>query len=178
MNLFYILRASKQLEHIHGPEWKGKVSPPESLPSNKSATSQATVDGVLTHPTPTQATSEDTNQPQPPQLKINGTTTATHPTPIQATSEGAHQPHLSQPKINVTTTTATQSTPITHDTIGNTSTAQSSPPQDATGSTSATTHPSPVTDSSTVEAPVDPAVRFAQCKDQGNSFVKQVGIWY
>ena len=164
------------MEHIHGPEWKGKVSPPESLPSNKSATSQATVDGVLTHPTPTQATSEDTNQPQPPQLKINGTTTATHPTPTQVTSEGAQQPHPPLLKINgTTTTTAAQSTPITHDVIGNTSAAQSSPPQDVTG-TSATTHPSPVTDSSTIEGPVDPAVRFAQCKDQGNSFVKQVGI--
>lgn len=35
---------------------------------------------------------------------------------------------------------------------------------------STTTHPS------TVEAPVDPAVRFAQCKEEGNSLVKQAGV--
>ncbi|CAH3162104.1 unnamed protein product [Pocillopora meandrina] len=42
-----------------------------------------------------------------------------------------------------------------------------SPPQGITESMPTTTHP-------TVEAPVDPAVRFAQCKEEGNSLVKQV----
>lgn len=41
-----------------------------------------------------------------------------------------------------------------------------SPPQGITESMPTTTHP-------TVEAPVDPAVRFAQCKEEGNSLVKQ-----
>ena len=115
------------------------MSPPEPSPSDNSTAPQATTDDLLTHPIPTQAASEITDQTHPPQSNINGATSATQPTP-------------------------------THDNIENNSAAQSSPPQDVAEGASATDNPSPVTDSSTV----DPAVRFSQCKDQGNSLVKQV----
>lgn len=74
---------------------------------------------------------------------------------------------------------APQSTP-TSDTIGSATGAQPSPRGDASGSTSYPAHPSPVINSSTFGSSadsgidtVDPAVRFAQCKEQGNSLVKQ-----
>ena len=97
----------------------------------------------------------------------------THPTPTQ--TQNTNQPHPPQSEISTTKIT-TEASP-THDTIGTTSAAQSSPPEGATGGTSTTSDPSPVTDNSTVESHVDPAVRFSQCKDQGNSFVKQVGMF-
>ena len=122
---------------MYGPEWKDKVSPePKPSPSDSSSASQSTTDGLLTYPAPTQAASDATNQPHPPQSNING---------------------------------ATQSIP-THDIIGGASAPQPSPAQDVASGTSATAHPSPVTKSSTV----DPSERFSQCKDQGNSLVKQV----
>ena len=96
----------------------------------------------------------------------------THLTPTQ--TQNTNQPHPPQSEISTTKIT-TESTP-TRDTIGTTSAAQPSPPEGATGGTSATSDPSPVTDNSTVESHVDPAVRFLQCKDQGNYFVKQVGM--
>ena len=97
----------------------------------------------------------------------------THLTPAQTARDDTNQPHPLQSEISTTKIT-TKSTP-THDTIGTTTAAQPSPPEGAIGGTSATGDPSPMTDTSTVESPVDPAVRFSQCKDQGNSFVKQVG---
>ena len=126
---------------MYGPEWKDKVSPPE--PGSSSA--QVTVDGSLSHPTPTQTLSENTTQPHPPQSEIS-------PTRIATESSSAH------------------------DATGVPSSAQPSPAEGATGGTCATSDPSPVTDNSPVESQVDPAARFSQCKDQGNFFVKQVGL--
>ena len=82
-----------------------------------------------------------------------------------------------------TKATATpQSTPKSS-TISSATATQPSPPVDVSGSTSSPAHPSPVTNGSTVESQaasgestVDPAVRFAQCKEEGNSFVKQVSF--
>ena len=75
-----------------------------------------------------------------------------------------------------------QSTPNSN-TIGSPTATQPSPPGDESGSTSSPVDPSPATNSSTAESQaasgestVDPAVRFAQCKEEGNSFVKQVSI--
>lgn len=98
----------------------------------------------------------------------------THHTPTQTLSENTTQPHPPQSEISATRI-ATQSSSA-HDAIGIPSSAQPSPPEGATGGTSATGDPSPVTDNSPVESQVDPAARFSQCKDQGNSFVKQVGL--
>lgn len=60
---------------------------------------------------------------------------------------------------------------------------QPSPTEAVNGSTSSPTHPSPEASSSTSESQgaagestVDPAVRFSQCKEKGNSLVKQVSI--
>ena len=68
-------------------------------------------------------------------------------------------------------------------TISSATATQPSPPVDVSGSTSSPAHPSPVTNGSTVESEaasgestVDPSARFAQCKEEGNSFVKQVSI--
>ena len=103
----------------------------------------------------------------PPEPSPSVSSTTSQATPIQAASEVPDQPHPPQSKIDGTTTT--QSSP-TQDNIASTSTPQPSPPEDAAGSISATGQPPAVEDSS----PIDPAVRFAQCKDQGNSLVKQV----
>ena len=62
---------------------------------------------------------------------------------------------------------------------GASSTTQSTPGGEAIGSTTASsTHPAPVKDSVFAESPsaVDPAVKFAQSKEQGNALVKQVSI--
>ena len=59
------------------------------------------------------------------------------------------------------------------------STTQSTPGGEASGSTTvSSTHPAPVKDSVFAESPsaVDPAVKFAQSKEQGNALVKQVSI--
>ena len=59
------------------------------------------------------------------------------------------------------------------------STTQSTPGGEASGSTTASSaQPAPVKDSVLVESPsaVDPAVKFAQSKEQGNALVKQVSI--
>ena len=98
----------------------------------------------------------------------------THLTPAKTAREDTDQPHPPQSEISNTKTT-TESTPA-HDTIGTTTATQPSPPEGAIGGTSATGDHAFGTDTSTVESPVDPAVRFSQCKDQGNSFVKQVGF--
>ena len=62
---------------------------------------------------------------------------------------------------------------------GASGTTQSTPGGEASGSTTASsTHPAPVKDSVLVESPssVDPAVKFAQSKEEGNALVKQVSI--
>ena len=62
---------------------------------------------------------------------------------------------------------------------GASSTTQSTPGEEAIGSTTASsTHPAPVKHSVFAESPsaVDPAVKFAQSKEQGNALVKQVSI--
>jgi len=98
----------------------------------------------------------------------------THPTPTQTPSENTTQPH--PPKSEISTTRIATESSSAHDATGVPSSAQPSPPEGATGGTSATGDPSPVTDNSPVESQVNPAARFSQCKDQGNSFVKQVGL--
>jgi len=95
----------------------------------------------------------------------------THPTPTQTPSENTTQPH--PPKSEISTTRIATESSSAHDATGVPSSAQPSPPEGATGGTSATGDPSPVTDNSPVESQVNPAARFSQCKDQGNSFVKQ-----
>jgi len=103
------------------------------------------------------------------QAKIDNS--LTHLTPTQTAREDTNQ--LQPPLSDISTTKITTESTPTHDTIGATSAAQPSPPEGATGGTCATGDASLVTDNSTAQSPVDPAVRFSQCKDQGNSFVKQ-----
>ena len=148
---FLFVRVSKHLESLHGTKWKDKVSPASTSARTDSSASKATVDGAMPHPIPTQSARGVTNQP--------------HPTPAGASASRTPQ---ATPASNGTSLAAS---------------AQPSPPEDASGSTSSATHPSPVTNSSTVqpqeatgETDVDPAVRFSQCKDKGNSLVKQVSI--
>ncbi|CAH3194909.1 unnamed protein product [Porites evermanni] len=91
-----------------------------------------------------------------PTQSVNGVSSKPHLIPTQATSDQTNQSMVNP--------------------NGASSTTQSTPGGEASGSTTASsTHPAPVKESVFAESPstVDPAVKFAQSKEQGNALVKQ-----
>ena len=103
---------------------------------------------------------------------VNGS--LVHPSPTQSVNGVTSKPH----RI-LTQATSDQTNQSMVNPNGASSTTQSTPGEEAIGSTTASsTHPAPVKDSVFAESPsaVDPAVKFAQSKEQGNALVKQVSI--
>ena len=97
-----------------------------------------------------------------------------HPSPTQSVNGVT-----SEPLLIPTQATSDQTNPSMVNPNGASGTTQSTPGGEAIGSTTASsTHPAPVKDSVFAESPsaVDPAVKFAQSKEQGNALVKQVSI--